>query len=353
MECFRIDESGYTGHDLLNSDQRFQGATAISISDDDAARLIREYFPKCQALELKYSTLSRRAKNYPLLFSLQRDILTQYKCVTYICDKRYLLILIFLNYVVEPSYYKRGMDFYANGQNYVLGSILYYYGHALFGKKEFDRLLKMFQLAAKKKTVNALNNLVISARESQWRNFEEILGPLAMYATQECLSEIATSDMNTDAALVVLIALISRMEIMTDGPYHVEHDQSKNLCTYNSLIQRLINHDQNVEFCQSKMTSIKFPLKLASVEQVNSKNSPAVQLADIMIGSAIESIKTLTGLCTQKQDPNTLLALYSEHQLIHLLPSVDFDEQYFFHQPSESGNLIEYFSRNFGKLQSE
>ncbi|KQM72977.1 hypothetical protein ASE72_19010 [Sphingomonas sp. Leaf20] len=37
MECFRIDESGYTGFDLLNRDQRFQGATAVAISDADAS----------------------------------------------------------------------------------------------------------------------------------------------------------------------------------------------------------------------------------------------------------------------------------------------------------------------------
>jgi len=45
MECFRIDESGYTGFDLLNADQRFQGASAIAISNEDAAYLIKEHFP--------------------------------------------------------------------------------------------------------------------------------------------------------------------------------------------------------------------------------------------------------------------------------------------------------------------
>ena len=29
MDCFRIDESGYTGFDLLNPEQRFQGATTV------------------------------------------------------------------------------------------------------------------------------------------------------------------------------------------------------------------------------------------------------------------------------------------------------------------------------------
>ncbi len=46
MECFRIDESGYTGLSLLNPEQRFQVAAAIAINDDEAERSIREHFPK-------------------------------------------------------------------------------------------------------------------------------------------------------------------------------------------------------------------------------------------------------------------------------------------------------------------
>ncbi len=51
MKCFRIDESGYTGFDLLNAEQRFQGASAVAIEDDEAAGLIRNHFPRLQAGE--------------------------------------------------------------------------------------------------------------------------------------------------------------------------------------------------------------------------------------------------------------------------------------------------------------
>lgn len=105
LECFRIDESGYTGFDLLNSEQRFQGAAAIAIDDAEARRLIREHFPKLQADELKYRALARRPANRPRLLALQRDLLSHHKCVTYVCDKRYLLLLMFLDYAVEPFYY--------------------------------------------------------------------------------------------------------------------------------------------------------------------------------------------------------------------------------------------------------
>lgn len=96
MECFRIDESGYTGFDLLNPVQPFQGAAAVAISNDDANRLIKEHFPRLQAAELKYRALARRPGNHPRLLGLQRDILTGYKCVTYICNKRFLLLLMWL-----------------------------------------------------------------------------------------------------------------------------------------------------------------------------------------------------------------------------------------------------------------
>jgi hypothetical protein len=39
MECFSVDEIGYTGFDLLNAEQRFQGAAAIAITHEEASRL--------------------------------------------------------------------------------------------------------------------------------------------------------------------------------------------------------------------------------------------------------------------------------------------------------------------------
>ena len=39
--------------------------------------------------------------------------------------ERFLLILMFLDYAVKPFYYERGEDFYKDGQNYALASLLY------------------------------------------------------------------------------------------------------------------------------------------------------------------------------------------------------------------------------------
>lgn len=348
MECFRIDESGYTGFDLLNPEQRFQGATAVSITDEEAAGLVQKHFPKLQANELKYRSLARRPANHGPLLALQQAVLSKHKCVTYVCDKRYLLVLMFVDYAVEPFYYQRGVNLYEDGQNYSMASLLHTVGPTLFGASEFDNLLAAFQRAMKEKTPDSLRALVLAAQHIKWRQLPEALGPLAQ-AAPECLSAIATPGVTTDAAMVVLQSLISRMEAMADGPYRVDHDQSKNLLTYHDLLQRYIDHRGEVEFRQSPIATIKFPLKLFSATQVDSKTSPAVQIADVMIGAAIEAANGLRGLRTPSLDPNAVLSLYADDQLIHLLPSLDFAEQKRFRQGTQAAQLIDYFATNFHK----
>lgn len=346
MECFRIDESGYTGFDLLNSDQRLQGASAVAINDDDAERLIKQHFPKLQAPELKYRALARRDSNHPRLLGLIRELLSDFKCVTYVCDKRFMLTLMFVDYAVEPFYYERGFDFYADGQNYTMASMLHMAGPTLLGKPQFRRLMACFQRSMKEKTDTVLNELVAAARATNWRQIPEAIGPLAQYAAPECLQAIATPELDTDVAFIVLQSLITRMEEMADGPYRVEHDQSKNLSTYHELLQRFIENKDTVQFRATEITTLSFPLKLTEVEQVDSKKSPAVQLADVLIGAAIEAGNSLTGLRSGGLDPEQLLALYGNEQFIHMLPSVDFEEQRRFRQGTQTSEMIDYFATN-------
>jgi hypothetical protein len=128
MKSIYIDESGYTGANLLNKDQTFQGALAISISNDEAIDIISKHFPEKRYTELKYGNLARRPANWDRLLSLQKDIIENYECISYVCDKRFLLILYFLDYAVEPYYFDRNVNFYKDGQSYSLVSLLYYTG---------------------------------------------------------------------------------------------------------------------------------------------------------------------------------------------------------------------------------
>src|SRR5579862_6855 len=201
MERFSIDESGYTGADLLNAEQRFQGASALSITDDDAEALIKKHFPKLQASELKYSGVGKRAAYREPVLNLIRDVLKNRKAVTYVCDKRYLLMLMYVDYAVEPFYHARGHNLYEDGANYTMASLMHRTGPALLGQDVFDGIMAAFQKAIKEKTETSIDDLVVKLRASKGEStFGEGWGPMTV-ADHDCIDSIMTPGVTTDAAL--------------------------------------------------------------------------------------------------------------------------------------------------------
>jgi hypothetical protein len=218
MDTFYMDEAGYTGFDLLNPEQRFQGASTIKLDASAAESIVREYFPNRQFEELKHNRLARRPSNWGPLRGLQERLLREHIVCTSICDKRYLLTLMFLNTCLEPAYYAAGADYYKDGNSYALASLIYRTGPALWGKDNFRDLMALFQNAAKNKTDVAIQALVQKARSLLGRELSEYLWPLAM-EHPSCIGELKQA--STDAAPVVLLSLIYRIEAQVSAPYCV------------------------------------------------------------------------------------------------------------------------------------
>ncbi len=248
-----MDEAGYTGYDLLNEQQRFQGAAALRIDEDTARRIVEEYFPNIKSVELKHRQLSRRESNWDALLNLQRAILSDCMSFTYVCDKRYLLTLMFLDSCVEPFFYDREIDFYEDGQNYALASLLYHTAPTFWGADNFVELLYLFQRAQRTKSSVAIQALIEKAKFLQGRKLSENLLPLAM-EYDNCLDEIKNPRTNTDAAFVVLLSLISHIDKFVTESYDIVHDTSENLCRYNEILSRLAAADFQKSFKQTQIT---------------------------------------------------------------------------------------------------
>jgi hypothetical protein len=77
-----------------------------------------------------------------------------------------------------------------------------------------------------------------------------------------------------------------------------------------------------------------------------------VQIADIMIGAAIEAANGLTGLRPPLLDPQAVMSLYADDQFIHLVPSINFHEQKQFRDGTQAAEMIDYFAKHFGTKTS-
>lgn len=348
MKTIYIDESGYTGYDLLNRQQPFQGASSIDITEDDARALIEKHFPNTKLTELKHGKLSRRKSNWQSLLSIQEDLLSKHMGFSYTCDKRYLLILMFLDSCVEPFFYDQGVNFYEDGQNYALASLLYYTAPTFWGEENFNNLLHSFQEAKKHRTTETVTKLIKQAKSLKGKKLSENILPLSA-GYQSCLDEFSESSPDTDAAFIVLFSLISHLEKHIKTKYKIIHDRSNKLNKYNELLNFFINLNSNNTFKCTEITSISFPLRLSRVEQQDSKDRYGIQLADILIGGLIEYSMSQFGVVGKNSYNQAIIKLYNDANIIHLLPTLDFKQSAELRKGSQVGEYIEFISRELSR----
>lgn len=206
--------------------------------------------------------------------------------------------------------------------------MVYFAGPALLGN-DFELILRGFQQAMKEKSDAAVRALTDTIRSVNWTVLGEFLGPLAT-GDPDCIGEILDKHTTTDPSFIILQALISRTEVMAADKYCIEHDRSKNLLQYNHYISRFINCDQSVEFQLSDQAFIRYPLKLTEVRQVDSLDSPGVQLCDVLVGGCIRALRDQ--IRDGRSGFYSPAKLYEDHHFIAFRPEVDFSKEKAFRQ---------------------
>lgn len=315
-----IDESGFTGGDLLNADQPFMALSAVFIGEDDAKELCAKHFAGVQAPELKHAALSRRPTYHSALLAAQRECLEKYAALSYIVDKRYMCVLKLLDDCVEPACFADGVDFYANGSHLGLASLLTVTAPVFWGKKRFEELLMLYQAAIRDKTDVAIDTLCECARKLTTLELGEYFLSLA-WKHPAIINEIR-GDGSSDIAPSLLFGLLSKLEEYTTERYELVHDPSPGMKAYHGMLEVLRDIPPQ-HFHISSLCQITYPLKLSSVREGDSKQSRGLQLADLLAGGIVTAVRQKPALVSYGTE---VLRLYGDHNLLHMVPNTDFDE---------------------------
>lgn len=193
-----------------------------------------------------------------------------------------------------------------------------------------------------------MNDLSDRIREIDWQQLPELMGPMAL-AHPDCIDAILHPDVSTDASFTLLQSVISHTEFMSSQRYRIEHDRSENLKRYNEHLSFLIGCQTPAEFRHSDIATIRFPLNLEEVVQVDSRDSPAVQLCDVLVGGAVSAAELL--MKEKSLSFYSPLKLYRDDQLIHFLPDLDFENQREFRRGSQGAEFIDFIQNEFYKAR--
>jgi hypothetical protein len=120
-----FDESGYTGEDLLNSDQPMFVLASTVLPAGEATSAIQRYFGTIGLQEVKHSALASRPKGQQMVVEFVRFAMDSGAFAVEGWHKEYTLVSTMVDFWVEESMHKHGFDLYEKGGNIGMANLMY------------------------------------------------------------------------------------------------------------------------------------------------------------------------------------------------------------------------------------
>ena len=227
-----IDECGYTGEDLFNSQQPIFTLASLRLSEEQCDDLKQKHFSKIQAKELKHSQLSRRDVQQKMVINFLKDLISEEKNVKFaIAHKRYVLVNKMVDLLIETMANLDGIDFYEDGANIAFSNLLYFLSKDIAGEKIFKMLLLNFQRMIRERSIESYEKFFKIFYEEEYHEllnevyapfmaYHHRLGPPTVFALPENMLNIAFSE---------AFNLVAEWSKEIKGNWSLVHDNSSNM----------------------------------------------------------------------------------------------------------------------------
>lgn len=286
IHSFYFDESGFTGPNLLDSDQPWFVYVGVSLNEDKAHNICVEAHTRfgLQGSELKGAALIRSNRGREALSWILGEVSPHARGV--VADKRYALAGKFFDYMIEPIIAGRNGLFYAIDFHKFIATHLFMFS---LTDRRHDALLRAFSDMARSMEIAELDKVY-----SIWRQLNG-LSPVGMMYTfsarhRERVEDELLTARNAGAMAkwqleLTGTALYSLLCHWSDTPGGLEVycDRSKPLAAMTDFFDGFIGrHDKGyVRLSSAPPSPILFNLK-KPIFLVDSRNSFGIQLADVL-----------------------------------------------------------------------
>mgnify|MGYP007017144022 CR=1 FL=1 len=284
-----IDESGFTGYNLLDPMQPVFAIASTDIDADMAERILRESFPRYQGDEFKFTNIWR-TNNKKNLIEFGKNIKDLDKhAFAWIIDKRFAVLTKIVDFLIEPFITDGGYDFYADGfcwkyTNYI------HFGFKQFASPElYDALLTGYQAFSRDPSPERLRDLQAQLRimsRSSETEVQIFLDQMALgaelFEKYNSLENFGGSD---ELHVTSMMAVITDWRKLYPEDFEVVHDASANFFRRQELWEKITNNNVPEQVhTLGDGTCVNFPLRVISTNPIDSKDSYSVQFCDLLAG---------------------------------------------------------------------
>ena len=294
MSTIFLDESGYTGQDLLNVTQPTFTLASLNLPEPDCIELKNKFFNKVQGAELKYSSLSRRPRQQNFIINFLKELSYKPNLVKFvIAHKQYVLVTKMVEILIEPATYEDGLNLYDKGANIALSNLIHYTFPVFGGEVFFKKLLINFQNMIRLKTKESYKAFFEPLSTQDYpQDLVELLTYLRGSHTKfgyGLLEDYSSLDIATSCTL----SLMSYWQHDLSEDLILIHDNSSAMAKDRRIWDVLVDHSLHPIEVGYDRRKTQFPIRVVETHPEDSKNWAGLQLADILAGAFSRSVKWL------------------------------------------------------------
>lgn len=281
-----VDESGYTGPNLLDCAQPVLAMASLKCDDAKCAGFKTRFFGSATSSELKYSSLSKSVAGRKKIVNFLRELAAEPEIVKVaIAHKKYALVGKMVDLIIEPAMHLDGVDLYDRGGNIAMTNVMF----ALLGDGLHDPLLERFQKMIRTLDTDDFDEFAGELFREQFQDeqAEEFIGFFRAALLKIGHSILFDPSKTLDLAFTLSFTLASlwRRDIPAEEGIRFIHDASS-IMDYNRAIwdAAVDTGVPEQEIGYDTRTHV-FPIAVNETIAEDSKNSVGVQLADIVSGA--------------------------------------------------------------------
>ena len=302
MKTVFLDECGYTGPDLFGLDQPVFVVATHDFSEEESSAFRERFFGKIQAEELKHQVLSRRSSQQGMLLDFFRHIgpTASKRAKFYAVHKRYALTMKLIDYVVETSMHKHGLNLYRSGGLVAMTNVVY---AVLSGRapRRLEQILRSFQALARRRGATECRQFLSTLRPQQGEEVvEDLIGTLRGAAFDVGPHVLLTLPEDAlDLPLTLALVCLDAWRKQTTGLLRLAYDQSNNWAKQRWMWDALTDPRAPRATVGYAGRHATYPIELAESVPASSAASAAIQIADLLAGGLC---RWLTSQVVQKRE---------------------------------------------------
>jgi len=290
VKTYYVDETGFTGEDLLAEDQPIFVQATNNFRSDEANALIESCFGGIGSAELKYNRLARGGRHHDRIIALIRALADDpLRVGAWVAHKEYALMTLVVDWWMEPLAYKHGLNLYKDGANHAMANMLYSCLEGFWSPAFRRKLLLHFQRMFRTRTRERYEECRMLVEKEKRRvngDREEVLRYFSLSFLLLGFKHVSDAPERVfDLSLTGLIQIGHAWNGRQSGPWTLVHDQSSNMASQKWIWDAYSAASMPPARFEAPGVTAQFPMNVTQTRFGDSMQEKQLQICDVLAGA--------------------------------------------------------------------